>query len=150
PTRDTETGDTAYLVQSINRGEQRVEAAFDWQVETVEDIEGIEREQVEYITGQLIGIDQILADRKKAAMVIKDMLTEAKNGKQLRSAFPFVRARTALDEAKNIAIGLNRAVSGDSVEAILDDMIDSYESKEDELEDQFARETDLDGDLDDY
>ncbi|WP_147435161.1 MULTISPECIES: hypothetical protein [unclassified Haloarcula] len=150
PTRDTETGDTAYLVQSINRGEQRVEAAFDWQVETVEDIEGIEREQVEYINGQLIGIDQILADRKKAAMVIKDMLTEAKNGKQLRSAFPFVRARTALDEAKNIAIGLNRAVSGDSVEAILDDMIDSYESKEDELEDQFARETDLDGDLDDY
>ena len=150
PTRDTETGDTAYLVQEIDRGEQRVEAAFDWQVDQLESVDGIDSGEVDYISGQTIGIDQILSDRKKAAIVLKDMLTEAKNGKQLRKAFPFVRAKIALEEAKDVAIGINRAVSGGSVEAILSDMVDSYESKEDQLEDRFARETDLSGDLDEF
>jgi len=150
PTRDTETGDTAYLVQSIDRGEQRVEAAFDWQVDQLESVDGIESGEVDYISGQTIGIDQILSDRKKAAIVLKDMLTEAKNGKQLRKAFPFVRAKIALEEAKDVAIGINRAVSGGSVEGILSEMVDSYESKEDQLEDRFARETDLSGDLDEF
>lgn len=150
PTRETATGERAYLVSDIDRDDKRAEAAFEWQAEEVENIEGLEREQVEYISGQQIGIDQILSDPKRAAIVIEDMLKEARNGKQLRKAFPFVRSKIALEEAKDVAIGINRAITGSSVEPILEDMIDSYESKEDQLEDKFQRETELDGDLDEY
>jgi hypothetical protein len=147
PTRVTTTGQTAYLVSDIDRDARKVTPAFAWQVEQVAEIDGLEDAEVDWM-GDTIAIDQILSDPTNAAYVIQDMLVEARNGKELRKAFPFVRMRDSLDEAKEIAMGINRAVSGGSVEGILSDMIDSYESKQEQVEEKYEQETDLEKSLD--
>jgi hypothetical protein len=149
PTRETPEGDTAYLVREFDRSNRVAEAAFEWQADQVEEIEGIENEKVEFL-GDRIAVDQIISDAESAAVVIKDMLQKAEDGRQLKKAFAFVRARDTMREARDIAVGINRAVSGSSVEDILADMIDTYEKREEEIEDQFRRQTELERSLDEY
>ena len=147
PTRETSTGQRCYLLRSIDREEQTAEPAFSWQVEEVEEIAGIDAEELD-VQGRRVAIDQILADAKRAAFVIKDMAVEANNGKNIRKAFPLLQVKIAMEQARDIATGINRAVTGSSIEPVLDDMISSYDSKREEIEDKFERQSDVDKSLD--
>ncbi|RKS83480.1 hypothetical protein BDK61_2865 [Haloarcula quadrata] len=88
--------------------------------------------------------DQIIADKTTLKDWVDTVLPEAEKGRKLRKNMPMIKQKIRIEEAKEIAIGLSRALSGSSVEGVLSDMISTYENKEQTLEDKLSKQKELD------
>lgn len=119
------------LVQDLRRNEDESDEA-DW---VLQEIQGFD---------DIADHDQIIADKTTLKDWVDTVLPEAEKGRKLRKNLPMIKQKIRMEEGKDIAIGLSRALSGSSVESVLSDMVDNYENKEQTLEDKLNKQREID------
>lgn len=119
------------LVQDLRQNEDETDEA-DW---ILQEIQGFD---------DIADHDQIIADKTTLKDWVDTVLPEAEKGRKLRKNMPMIKQKIRIEEGKDIAIGLSRALSGSSVESVLTDMVDNYENKEQTLEDKLNKQREID------
>lgn len=119
------------LVQDLRKSDDPEDEA-DWVLKEVQGFEDIADD------------DQIIADKTTLKDWVDTVLPEAEKGRKLRKNMPMIKQKIRIEEAKEIAIGLSRALSGSSVESVLSKMIPKYENKEQTLEDKHDKQNEID------
>ncbi|PHQ41269.1 hypothetical protein Z052_15455 [Halorubrum sp. C191] len=152
PVARNEQGDKNYLASAFDRENQKIEPAFVWNLsdkgqEMYEEIQDNVPETVEFVdvgndeeTGGEIWINEVLDDPIKAMVVVQDMSEMAKEGLHWSKNESMIRSKIRMQEARDIAEGLDKALTGTPISDVLDSQSESYRQKEKELENELERE----------